>query len=88
MNTNFCFSTAPEISTNFSIHEDRIEYLLPFTYHDCTSFGIHGKILAWYNPTAATFPISLLVDFFKDIFGRVVFQDDNPSGVRSHNQVI
>ena len=62
--------------------------LMTLTNHDSSSFRVDRQILARNNTSAATFTISLLMDFFKHILGWVVFKDDNPSRVRTHNKVI
>lgn len=63
-------------------------YKFQFTYHDCSPFGVDGEILSWYNASASAFAKRFLMDFFKNIFGRDVLENDDTTRVGTDDDVI
>lgn len=58
------------------------------TDHNSSAFWVDSQELSWNDAPAATLPKGFLVDLLKDVFGWMVFQDDNTATVTSNNNVI
>ena len=61
---------------------------LILTNHDRSAFGVHSQELPGDNASAATLAKSLLVDLLKHVFGGMVLQDDDPTTVTAHYNVV